>query len=59
MNYNALSNGGFQVSNYISQTNKICTINYDNEYIQAWQQGTNFQPILNGYYITQGVKQIL
>jgi hypothetical protein len=41
------------------QTTKNCPTNYDNEFIKIWQTGTNFQQMVNGFYILQGGRQIL
>jgi hypothetical protein len=56
MTYSASSNGAFRITNSIIQTRKNCNRNYDNEYINAWNLGTNIKQIGNGYYITSGEK---
>jgi hypothetical protein len=59
MPYSASSNGAFRISNSVIQTKKSCSRNYDSEYINAWNLGTNFKQIGNGFYITSGEKEIL
>jgi hypothetical protein len=56
--YSARSNGNFKANSYMSQTQKSCSKNYDNDFIQSLFQANNFQKSAKGFSLTFGGKKI-